>query len=177
MRKFAFAAMLLGVSLCLLPGSAPAEEPAKPVVLSPGQEVPAIELPVFNSDKPFRTMDYKGKKGLVIAFVQSACASCRSELQYMNTLLGASDKYEVVAINVDLRSAREAWKEAMGQIVEMEGYKMRFALDPKYTTPPIFQVLATPSTAVVGKDGKLIGIETGYGPKTNASIAKMIEKI
>jgi len=169
MKRFIPLVVIMCASLFLAPGLAPA--------VQPGETVPDFELPVYDSAQNFKLSDYTGKKGLVIAFVQSACTSCRAELQYFNSFVGTSDAYEIVAINVDLRSGRDSWKKAMAEVIKIEGYKMKIALDPKYTAPPVFGVLATPSSAVISKDGKLIGSTTGFGPDSAAEIQKYIGMI
>lgn len=170
MRYFTLAALLICSALLIAPAAAPAMEA--------GAAAPEFELPVFDSDKTFKMSEMKGKKGLVLSFTQSACASCQAELHFLNSFVGTSDKFDVYTINVDVRGGTEKWNDLMKNILEKQGLTMGVLLDPKYTVPPMFGVRATPSAVVIDKEGKIVGAMTGYSPGAdNDTISKWVDKI
>ena len=162
-----FAVMVCAVAL-LVPCAASA-------AVKVGDPAPEFELPVWGSDASFKLADMKGKKAVVIAITQSACSSCRTELDLLNNYVGQGD-LEVVTINVDARGGTEKWNGLMTQIVKDAGWKMPVLVDPKYSVPRMFGVRATPGLIVIGKDGTIKAIEIGFVPgEDNESFSKIVE--
>lgn len=167
MKNFARMAMLLCGFLILVPSLASA--------VAPGDVVADFELAQFGSDKPFKLSAMKGK-GVVFGFVQSACASCRAEIKFLNSFAD-SDKFNVYQINVDAIAGTERWNEIIKTRMEKSGWKMGILMDPDYTVPKLFGVRATPGLAVIDKDGKLVGTMTGFSPSDQDTIKEWIDKI
>lgn len=168
MKNLARMALLLCSFLLIVPSLGSAIEP--------GEVVADFELPQYGSDKNFKLSELKGKKGVVFAFVQSACASCRAELTFLNGFTG-QDKYDVYQINVDAIGGSEPWTKIIGKMINENGWKMGILIDPKYTVPRTFGVRATPGVAVIDKDGKLVGTMTGFAQADQDTIKGWIEKI
>ena len=173
MKNLARMLMLLCGFLLVVPALAPAVQPAG---VKAGDMVKDFELPQYGSDKPFKLSDLKGKKGVVFAFVQSACASCRAELSFLNGFVG-QDKYDVYQVNVDAIGGSEAWNNIIGKMIDQNGWKMGILVDPKYTVPRTFGVRATPGVAVIDKDGKLVGTMTGFAQADQETIKGWIDSI
>ena len=166
----------IAVLMCALALIAPSAGTAFAAAV--GEPAPDFELPIYGAGKNFKMADVKGKKAVVLAVTQSACASCRSELQLLNGFVGTIDNVEVMAITVDARGGTDKWNENMGKIIESEGFKMPFLVDPKYSVPRMFGVRATPSLVVIDKNGIVKALEIGFVPgEDNEKFTQIINSV
>ena len=174
------------------PAAAPAAaEPAKPAAVSPsaarpqkapaakvGEAAPEFELPVFGGTSVFKSVDSKGKKAIVMAVTQSACTSCRTELELLNGYVGKSANFEIYAVTVDAMGGKDKWNDAMTKIVDENGWKMPILVDPKFSVPRKFGVSATPGLVVIGKDGIIKNIEIGFVPDEDGDkLVKILDSL
>lgn len=137
---------------------------------------PDFESPVMGG-QTFKLADYKGTKGLVLAFAQTACSTCRMELKFLNDYVGKSDNYEILMVNVDAIGGTERWNTIIKKYMEQQGLTMRVLIDPKMTVARMFKVRATPATVVIDKDGNILESITGYTAEDNGKIEALIKKI
>lgn len=114
--------------------------------------------------KEFKLSAFKDKKPVVFVIWQTACSSCQEEMVLVNNLPGRGEKFELVTINVDVRSAREGWKESLEKFFADKKLKLDVLIDPQYTVGKLYSIGATPSTVLINKDGKINQIITGFTP-------------
>lgn len=145
-------------------GDAPAAEPEKPKIAKVGDAFPLLELPIALSGGKTAKLDagfFRQVTGIV--FMNTSCLACRSELELLNAAKQKyQDKLNVVAISIDMNGEKA---------VEMYTTKFKFdatyLLDPEFTVPPKLGVSYTPALVIVGKDGKIKAVKTGYNPSTD----------
>jgi len=142
-----------------------------------GQPAPDFALTDLEG-KDFKLSEMKDKKAVVLSIMQTACSSCKDELKRLQEFVGKSDKYEILAINVDARSASPGWADNVkAYMAEME-LTMRMAPDPKFSVGRLYGVGATPTMIVVDKEGKLTQLITGFTPgESEAELAKILNSL
>jgi peroxiredoxin len=133
-----------------------------------GDVAPDFTLKNMNG-KEFKLSTYKDKKPVVLVIWQSACSSCQQEMVLVNEVAGRGDKFELVTINVDVRSARPGWKENIDKFFEEKKLKLEVLVDPTYSVGQTYGIGATPSTILITKEGTVGDIITGFTPGADDS--------
>jgi len=127
----------------------------------------AMRLPVDSKPAPAFTLsslsngevsiaDYRGKV-VLLHFWATWCESCREELPSLAKLghwLG-NDEFAVVAVAIDHK------RQAVHEFVDSVEDDLTVLLDEEGKVRNAYLVSALPTTYVVGKDGKLIGLIEG----------------
>lgn len=136
---------------------------------APASAAPAaVQAPLF--DLPgARLAELRGKV-VYVDFWASWCAPCRKSFPFMNALQqrhGAAG-LQVVAINVD-----EKREDAAAFLAKVPAGFM-IAYDPSGVTPKAYGVRGMPSSALVGRDGRLLWMHTGFN---EADQEKLEERI
>ncbi len=116
--------------------------------------------------------DYQGKV-VYIDFWASWCGPCRHTLPWMKQLQGKfkSQGLEVLAINLD---ANRADAEKL-----LEGLNPTFTIlfDPSGKAASNYHLPAMPSSYLVGKDGKIAVVHSGFREGDDQVIESQIEKL
>lgn len=147
------------VALAFLLGALPAA-----VCAAPG----AVQAPLF--DLPgARLADLRGKV-VYVDFWASWCVPCRKSFPFMNALQQRHGDagLQVVAINVD-----EKREDAAAFLAKVPA-GFTIAYDPQGATPKAYRVRGMPSSALVGRDGRLLWMHTGFN---EAEMEKLEERI
>lgn len=122
--------------------------------------------------------DYQGKKAVLIAFWSFFCGPCREEIPLLDEITRkyADQGVEMLAINLDGPKLEKAVKQyvAAGNFAfrvlweEMEG--------TQYKTADAYGVLGTPSSVLIGLDGKVSWTHVGReeGPVIEEAIRKAL---
>jgi len=151
--------------------------PAMAAKVNVGQPAPDFTLSDLDG-KEFKLSALKGNKAAVISIMQTACSSCKDELKALQEFVGKSDKFEVIAVNVDARSAAPAWKETVQNYMAEMKLTMRMVTDPKFSVGRAYGIGATPTMIVVGKDGNVLQLITGFTPgESEAELAKVLNAL
>ncbi|MFN0079527.1 MAG: TlpA family protein disulfide reductase [Prosthecobacter sp.] len=139
--------------------------------------------PLLNKDaKPFKLpllaggdFDLAQEKGKVIVldFWATWCGPCIKSLPDMIDQMSAFDPKKVRFIGVNQAEAKEAVKT----FLETRGWKFEVALDSNQRIGQSFGVEGIPHTVVIGPDGKVAYVKTGYEPDGAKKIAETVRKL
>jgi peroxiredoxin len=113
--------------------------------------------------KDFKLSSLKDQKPVALVFWQSACATCVADMTFMSDQKAKHANVEFVSINVDARSG-DAWKESIKNYLVQKKVTLQVLLDPEFSVGRMYGIGATPSTVLVGKDGKITAFFLGFKP-------------
>lgn len=118
--------------------------------------------------KPFTAEGLKGKTTMFVV-VQAACGQCRAEIEDVKANLELiEEKAELVVVIVDVNSERgiEFFKgrETPGRMVA----------DPSFSLASALGAEASPATAVVNGELKIVAFKTGYQP---GDVERLLNKL
>jgi cytochrome c biogenesis protein CcmG/thiol:disulfide interchange protein DsbE len=118
---------------------------------------PPFELP--GELGPVNLATLRGKL-VYIDFWASWCAPCKKSFPWMNSLQKrhAADGLQVVAINLDEKRA-----DAAAFLAKVPA-SFTIAYDPAGATGKAYGIKGMPSSALVGRDGQLLWMHTGFSP-------------
>jgi cytochrome c biogenesis protein CcmG, thiol:disulfide interchange protein DsbE len=144
---------------------------AAPVALAApaaGAPAPAFDLP---GDTGRISLDaYKGKL-VYVDFWASWCGPCRKSFPWMNSLqqrYGAHGLH-VVAVNVDAK------RDDAAAFLAKVPAAFTIAYDQAGATPRAYGIKGMPSSALVGRDGKLLWLHSGFNEADQAVLDAQIK--
>ena len=154
-------APLAGTWLALLLGASCAQ------AIEVGAAAPAIDI---GGTVGRLTLDQFRGKTVWLDFWASWCGPCKQSFPWMNAL---QDKYgaqglQVLAVNVDAQGA-----DAQRFLAE---HPARFALgfDPAGATPRGYQVKGMPTSVLIGPDGRVLRVHSGFRESEQAELEQQI---
>ncbi|MFA9216343.1 MAG: TlpA family protein disulfide reductase [Sphingomonadaceae bacterium] len=156
-------ALLAAVMLAALP-TARSAEPAEPV----GRAAPLFELP--GVDGPVRLERYRGKL-VYLDFWASWCAPCKRSFPWMNAMqqqYGAAG-LQVVAVNLDAR------QDDARRFLEATPSAITIAFDPAGAIAKQYGIKGMPSSALIGRDGRLLALHTGFNDADRAALEAQLK--
>ena len=135
--------------------------------VEPGQAAPAIEL--AGRTAPVNLERLQGKL-VYVDFWASWCGTCRQSFPWMNEMQA---KYgprglQVVGVNLDNDSGEAA------KFLSQVPASFAVAFDPKGDTARRYQVKGMPSSVLIGPDGKVIQVHTGFRADQRAALEAAI---
>ncbi|MGZ5199426.1 MAG: TlpA family protein disulfide reductase [Telluria sp.] len=133
-----------------------------------GAAAPAFKLP--GRDGSTVSLDQLKGKTVYIDFWASWCGPCRKSFPWMNEMQSryGGDKFAVIAIDVDSDSALAR------QFLAQHPASFTVAFDAKGATPQAFSVKGMPTSVLIGPDGKVLDVETGFNESQAAQREQMI---
>lgn len=145
------------------------------VVISPayalgvGDQAANFELPGLDHTA-VKLSDSKGKL-VYLDFWASWCGSCRQSFPWMNEL---AKKYsgqglQIIAVNLDTKD-----EDARKFLVDTPA-NFTIAFDPKGTTPRQYDVKGMPTSALIGKDGRIVFKHVGFNHNSKDEMEKAIQ--
>jgi len=139
--------------------------------------------PLLNQDaKPFKVpllaggdFDLSKEKGKVIVldFWATWCGPCIKALPQLMDEMAAFDPKQVRFVG--LNQAED--KETVKTFLETRGWKFEVALDASQRVGQSFGVEGIPHTVIIGKDGKVAYVKSGYEPGGAKEVAEMVKKL
>ncbi len=138
-----------------------------------GEPVPDFSLKDLKGGT-VRLGDHAGKNVMVISFWATWCQPCQAEMPHLEALYKENkDKgFTVLSINTD-----EARNHALVKsIVQQKGFTFPVLLDQNTQVIAQFNPRGMiPYTVVVGKDGRIKSVHTGYTPGDEVKLRAEVE--
>ncbi len=160
MKKFRFpVAIGLLAAFCTLPLHA----------VQPGQPAPAFELPGLTT--PVQLSAYQGHV-VYLDFWASWCGPCKQSFPWMNEM---QSKYKaqglrVLAVNLDQKPA-----DAQAFLKETPA-AFDVAFDNSGKTPKAYAIQGMPTSLLIGADGRVISMHSGFKPEQRAELESQIRR-
>ncbi len=139
--------------------------------------------PLLNQDaKPFKLpllaggdFDLTQEKGKVIVldFWATWCGPCIKALPELIDHMSPFDPKKVRFIGVNQAEDKDTVKT----FLETRGWKFEVAFDANQRVGQTFGVEGIPHTVVIGPDGKIVYIKSGYEPEAAKEIAELVKKL
>ncbi len=153
---------------CVVPvlGAAAATGPALP-----GQPAPDLRLP--KADGTVVSIAANRGKVVLVDFWASWCGPCKASFPALDALYGdlRSRGLEVIAVNVDER------REDAAAFLLDQPHAMTVVFDPNGDGPLAYGVKAMPTSFLIGRDGIVRFVHTGYTAKAIDAYRREIEQL
>ena len=134
-----------------------------------GQAAPDFELP-NPAGASVKLSSYKGKV-VYLDFWASWCGPCKQSFPWMNEMQSryGAKNFQIVGVNVDQKSddAKEFLKENKATF--------DVVFDNTGKIPKTFAIKGMPTSMLIGADGKVISVHTGFKPENKAELEKQIK--
>lgn len=136
--------------------------------LGVGDKAENFELPGL--ERTVRLSDSRGKL-VYLDFWASWCGSCRQSFPWMNELARkySGQGLEIIAVNLDAKD-----EDARRFLAETPA-NFTIAFDPKGTTPRQYDVKGMPTSALIGKDGRIVFKHVGFNHNSRDEMEKAIQ--
>lgn len=135
------------------------------------QEAKAFELPLLAGGE-FDLAKEKGKV-IVLDFWATWCGPCIKSLPDLISQMSVFDPKKVRFIGVNQAEPDDQVKT----FLKTRGWKFEVALDANQRVGQQFGVEGIPHTVVIGPDGKVAYVKTGYEPDGAKQIAEVVRKL
>jgi cytochrome c biogenesis protein CcmG, thiol:disulfide interchange protein DsbE len=170
-HSIVFVAGLALVVALVLPGRVPALAAPAPAALAPGQAVPSIDFAGADGSK-ISLASLKGRVVLV-DFWASWCGPCAAAFPAVEELFQdyRSRGFEVLAVNLDEK------RQDAERFLADRPHAMTVVFDPRGASAKVFGLQAMPTSYLIGRDGTVRYVHTGYSPATAESYRREIEQL
>ena len=138
-----------------------------------GDVAPNFQLPAIRDARTgaltLRLADLRGKV-VYLDFWASWCGPCRQSFPWMNEMQAryGGKGLEVVAVNVDVRD-----EDARGFLATLPA-QFRVAFDAQGTTPRQYGIRGMPTSVLLGADGKVLLVQSGFRADERAAVEASI---
>jgi thiol-disulfide isomerase/thioredoxin len=143
-----------------------------------GLQSPLCGQPAFNfkldllDGSAFRLADHKGQF-VVLDFWATWCGPCMQTMPLVDEVVRgfAGQKVELIAVNL------EEQPDQIKATLERHKLKIAVALDRDGVVAAKYGVTAIPQTVIVDRDGKIVRLFVGGGPKTAELLKKALQEL
>ena len=135
------------------------------------QDAKPFKLPLLGGGD-FDLAQEKGKV-IVLDFWATWCGPCVKSLPGLIDEMAVFDPKKVRFIGVNQAEAKDAVKS----FLDTRGWKLEVALDANQRVGQSFGVEGIPHTVIIGPDGKVAYVKTGYEPDGAKKIAETVRKL
>lgn len=165
-RRISLLPVLLVCAFALLRGMDESAQAA--TMLAEGSMAPGFELP--GVDGAVRLESYRGKL-VYLDFWASWCTPCKRSFPWMAAL---QQKYgaqglQVVAINLDAR------REDANAFLNSVPAGFTVAFDGTGTTARQYGIKGMPSSALIGRDGRVLWLHSGFKEADQAALEAQVQ--
>jgi thiol-disulfide isomerase/thioredoxin len=139
-----------------------------------GDLAPDFQLPALDGARggtaPLRLADLRGQV-VYLDFWASWCGPCKQSFPWMNTVQAryGARGLQVVAVNVDAHT-----EDARQFLADMPP-RFRVAFDARGDTPKGYGVKGMPTSVLVGADGRVLAVHSGFRVDEEAEVEASIE--
>jgi len=135
-------------------------------------DTPPNYLGKDNTGKEVTLDAYKGKV-VIISFWASWCSPCLKELPVLENIQnkGGTDKIKVVAIN--FKESKDQYRRIKRKLSSLN---LTLTHDRRGKIGESYGVEAIPNLFIIGKDGKLVFHNVGYGESSVHEIVEVLNK-
>jgi len=164
-RSIAAALAVSLVAVCTYAGSPPAKSPEV------GALAPDFSAKELKTGHTLRLSDQRGKL-VFLAFWATWCAPCRKELPILNNVqkLVADRGGVVYAVSF----AERASQYDLQRVFRTAGWQLTPLVDPGGKIAAAYGIQAIPHLFIIGRDGKILAVNTGYGDRSPDELATEI---
>jgi peroxiredoxin len=136
-----------------------------------GKETKDFTLPML-SDAKFELGKQKGKV-VVLDFWATWCGPCIRSLPELIEAMAPfpADKVQFIGVN------QGESKDQVSKFLTQRGWKMNVVLDSSQSVGRQFGVEGIPHTVILGPDGKVAWVKTGYAKENAAEAAETVKKL
>jgi peroxiredoxin len=143
----------------------------QPALLAAGETAPQWELASLDGKK-YSIKDFEGKI-LLFDFFYKSCYPCMKALPVLQSLY---EKYKDRGLMViGINPYDKPKEDGMKSFLDKRGITYLTLYDAKETAKE-YKVSGYPTLYIVGKNGKILATEVGYGEDTKTRLEKMIEE-
>ena len=134
-----------------------------------GDTPPAFDLP--GRQAAVKLSDYAGKT-VYLDFWASWCGPCKQSFPWMNDMHSryAAQGLRVVAINVDQKA------DDAQAFLRKTPAQFDLAFDPAGQTPKAYAVKAMPTSVLIGPDGKVLSVHSGFKDNDRNALEQQIRQ-
>jgi cytochrome c biogenesis protein CcmG/thiol:disulfide interchange protein DsbE len=160
------AAAWIALTTAAVSGPTPAAD--APPVAATGDAAPLFDLPGLAAN--VRLERYRGKL-VYLDFWASWCAPCKHSFPWMSMLqqqYGARG-LQVIAVNLDARRADA------DTFLERTPAAFVVAFDPAGVSARQYHIKGMPSSALIGRDGRLLWLHTGFTDADRAGLEAQLQ--
>ncbi|MFT5857778.1 MAG: peroxiredoxin [Verrucomicrobiales bacterium] len=138
-----------------------------------GEPAPDFELARLDGD-PFKLRDSLGKEVVVLDFWATWCGPC---IKALPDVMAAVNEFNGKGVRLIAVNQQEAANE-IGQFLKAKGWDLDVVLDDNRHSPVArkFGVTGIPTTFVIGKDGKVSTMHSGYSPGLREKLVDDIKR-
>lgn len=136
-----------------------------------GKPVPEVSLPAWEGP-PWRLSDQRGQV-VVLNFWASWCEPCRAEMPSLELLAARHEKDRLQVVAVNFRETDAALRRFLSSMTVM----LPILRDGDGAVAKAWGVRVFPSTAVIGRDGRVAFVVTGEVDWTGAEARRWIEPL
>jgi thiol-disulfide isomerase/thioredoxin len=137
--------------------------------VEPGLSAPECRAPTLEEQQPLDLTHYRGKV-VYMDFWASWCPPCRTSFPLLNELHNElqAEGFEVVAINVDEN------REDLLHFLKQCPVDFTIAVDPEGKCPEAFEVVAMPSSYLIGRQGIIRHVHQGFRKEDIEAIRQLV---
>jgi thiol-disulfide isomerase/thioredoxin len=134
-------------------------------------DVPPPKVGFDLSGEPVLLTSFSGK-AIVVSFWATWCAYCLKELPILHNIQRAAgkDSMQVIAVNTE---SREVFRKAARTLKELD---VLHAHDNSYQVQETYGVKGIPHMVIVGRDGRVVAVYTGYSESSLDGIVADINR-
>lgn len=151
-REICVLPLALGILLSL------SAAPAWSVMLTPGEPAPEFSLPDIDG-KNVSLSHFRGKT-VLIAFWSTWCSRCEEELSFLRDQFDGRDDVAVILINQD--SERAVSVKRIADLRAKLNLRFPIIVDSGLVLWDRFGINALPTSMVIGRNGKVLFVESNF---------------